>query len=141
VSQISPDPNIIALGIRQPWVELILRGLKTIEVRSQQTRIRGTIYLYAAKKTSDHPAARAAVAHHRLDLDRLPRGVIVGTVEIAESAPLEPTDAPAACLPPDALHGQYGWRLHAAHRFAEPLTIQFPPYGVWFYPWRRKAKS
>jgi len=47
----------IALGIQQPWVELILRGVKTLEIRSQPTRQRGTIYLYASKRPSALPAA------------------------------------------------------------------------------------
>ena len=44
-----PDPNLIALGIRQPWAELILRGVKTIEVRSRDTDVRGPIYIYATR--------------------------------------------------------------------------------------------
>lgn len=55
-----PDHELIALGVRQPWAELILRGVKTIEVRTVDTRQRGTIYLYASKKFTDHPAATAA---------------------------------------------------------------------------------
>jgi hypothetical protein len=136
-----PDPNIIALGIRQPWAELILRGIKTIEVRSQDTQVRGTIYIYASKKFSDHPAARAALERHDLEPDRLPRGVVVGTVEIADTGTLGPADATAACLPADALEQHYGWRLRNASRLAEPLLVRFLPYGVWFYPWRRKARA
>ena len=33
-----------ALGIKQPWVELILRGIKTLEIRSLATNVRGPIY-------------------------------------------------------------------------------------------------
>ncbi len=41
-----------ALSIRQPYAELILRGLKTIEYRSRPTRIIGErFYIYAAGKT------------------------------------------------------------------------------------------
>jgi hypothetical protein len=42
-----------ALSIRQPWAELILRGDKTVEYRSQPTKIRGRIYIYAAQGKSD----------------------------------------------------------------------------------------
>ncbi|WP_084604451.1 ASCH domain-containing protein [Desulfonatronum thioautotrophicum] len=41
------DPVQIALSIRQPWVELILPGHKTIEVRSWPTRHRGPLWLHA----------------------------------------------------------------------------------------------
>ena len=40
-----------ALSIRQPYAELILRGLKPIEFRSRPTRIIGErFYIYASKK-------------------------------------------------------------------------------------------
>ena len=40
-----------ALSIRQPYAELILRGIKTIEYRSRPTRILGErFYIYAAGK-------------------------------------------------------------------------------------------
>jgi hypothetical protein len=55
VTAFHPDAETVALGVRQPWIELILRGVKTIEVRSQDTRIRGTIYLYASKNSRISP--------------------------------------------------------------------------------------
>ena len=36
-----PRPRMRALSIRQPYAELILRGIKTIEYRSRRTRIIG----------------------------------------------------------------------------------------------------
>lgn len=40
-----------ALSIRQPWAELILRGIKTVEYRSRPTRILGErFHIYAAGK-------------------------------------------------------------------------------------------
>src|SRR5262245_14035781 len=43
-------PIMRALSIRQPWAELILRGIKTVEYRSRPTRIVGErFYIYAAK--------------------------------------------------------------------------------------------
>src|SRR6185503_2281537 len=39
-----------ALSIRQPWAELILRGVKTVEYRSRPTRVVGErFWLYAAR--------------------------------------------------------------------------------------------
>ena len=39
-----------ALFIRQPYAELILRGIKTVELRSRSTRIVGErFYIYACK--------------------------------------------------------------------------------------------
>ena len=94
-----PNPDILALGVRQPWAELILRGVKTIEVRSQNTRVRGPIYLYASKKFSNLTAAIDAAQDHGLDCLALPTGFLVGSVEIADSRPAKARDATAACVP------------------------------------------
>ena len=40
-----PNKELIALGVRQPWAELILRGIKTIEVRTLPTSIRGPVFI------------------------------------------------------------------------------------------------
>lgn len=133
-----PDPHLPALGIRQPWAELILRGIKTIEVRSQDTARRGPIYVYSSKKTDNRPAARLATEKFDLDLTALPTGVVVGVVTIADSRPTCADDEIASCVPADILEGCFGWHLRGPLRFAKPLDVTFLPYGVWFYPWRRK---
>ena len=132
------DRNRIALGIQQPWGELILRGVKTLEIRSQATQLRGRIYLYASKQSSALPAALEAAREHRLDLEVLPRGLLIGSVEIVESRPARDHDAAAACLPQELLANRHAWRFAAPQRFPEPLPVRFLPYGVWFYPFRRK---
>ena len=137
----TPDPDIIALGVRQPWVELILRRIKTIEVRSQNTQIRGTIYLYASKKISDLPAAAVAAEVHGLDLTGLPRGVLVGSIELVGTRPARARDATAACVPAALLEGQFAWELRNPRRFPRPLPVRFLPYGAWFYPFRRRDKK
>jgi len=133
------DSNVPALGIRQPWVELILRGIKTIEVRSLDTRVRGTIYLYAAKKLSQIPAALEAARHHGVDWPSLPVGLLVGTAELCLTRPATAGDARAACVPKAFLKQQFAWELRSPVRFARPTPVRFLPYGVWFYPFRRRG--
>ena len=133
-----PDPEILALGVRQPWVELILRGVKTIEVRSTDTRVRGTIYLYASKKFSELPAALDAARRHGLDGGMLPAGLLVGSVEICQTRPARPHDSAASCVPAALLKAQFAWELRNPVRFLHPLPVRFLPYGVWFYPFRRR---
>jgi hypothetical protein len=135
---IHPDRDMIALGIRQPWAELILRGVKTIEVRSQDTAQRGPIYVYASKKFADVPAADRAVKTHKLDVESLPRGLVLGTVDIVASRTCQPGDSEEACVPRSYLTGHFAWELANATRFEEPMTVRFLPYGVWFYPWKRR---
>ena len=135
---IHPDRDMIALGIRQPWAELILRGVKTIEVRSQDTAQRGPIYVYASKKFADIPAAKRAIEIYELDAESLPRGRSLGTGDIVASRPCQPSDSAATCVPRSYLTGQVAWELANATRFEEPMTVRFLPYGVWFYPWKRR---
>ena len=70
-----------ALSIRQPYAELILRGVKTIEYRSRPTRLIGQrFYIYAAKKwagVNGHPDQGIESAP-----GSLPTGLIVGTATI-----------------------------------------------------------
>ena len=137
-----PKKDMIALGIRQPWAELILRGIKTIEVRSTSTVVRGPIYIYASKKLADIPAATTAMKKHDLDPETLPKGVVVGTVEIIDCRSCRGSDTAAACVPRQYLKNRFAWHLDNARRLEEPLTVGFLPYGVWFYPWkRRKAET
>lgn len=136
-----PDRSRIALGIQQPWAELILRGIKTVEVRSLPTQIRGTIYLYASKKPSSLAAAHTACEAQRIDVDALPKGLLVGTVEILGSRPCTPADAAASCVPANLLTDQHAWVLGHPQRFREPLTVRFLPYGVWFYPFQRRGRA
>ena len=133
-----PDPEVLALGVRQPWVELILRGVKTIEVRSTDTRVRGTIYLYASKKFSQLPAALDAAQKHNLDGAALPTGLLVGSIEIFRTRAARSHDSAASCVPSALLKAQFAWELRNPVRFPRPLPVRFLPYGVWFYPFRRR---
>ena len=70
---------MFALSVRQPYVELILRGEKMCEYRSRPTSIRGTILLYAPK-TADVKND----AYEPLGGDDLTRGLVVGSVEVLD---------------------------------------------------------
>ncbi len=133
------DRDRIALGIQQPWAELILRGVKTVEIRSSDTRVRGPIYLYASRRPSARPDAAAASERQRLDLDLLPRGLLVGEAAIVGSRPVTPADAIDACVSAELAVGKFAWRLSAPRAFADPIPVTFLPYGVWFYPFKRKG--
>lgn len=133
------DRTRIALGIQQPWAELILRGVKTIEVRSQPTQVRGTIYLYTSKRPSPLEAAYLAAEQHQLDVSALPTGLLVGTIDVLDSRPCVPQDVQASCVPADLLVNRQAWILGHPRRFSSPQTVRFLPYGVWFYPFQRKG--
>ena len=138
---LDPDRNLLALGIRQPWAELILRGIKTLEIRTVPTTVRGIIYIYASKNLSDLPAAEIAVAEHGLHLPELPTNRIIGTVQITGCRPCTAADAAAALVPWEVLSGKQAWELTSPVRLAEPLAPRFRPYGIWFYPFRRRSQG
>ncbi|QDT16928.1 ASCH domain-containing protein [Alienimonas californiensis] len=137
----APDRDRIALGIRQPWCELILRGRKTLEIRTRPTEVRGTIYVYSAKKLSDLPELEVVLLREEVNPDPLPKGSLVGTVEIVGCRRATPEDAAASCVPPRELENRWAWELAHPIRFAEPVKPRFLPYGVWFYPFKRRSES
>ena len=133
----------LALAIRQPWAELILRCVKTLEVRTMPTQPRGPIYLYTSQKLADDPAALRAMKLHWLQAEELPLGVVVGTVEITGCRKSLPSDANAACLSRElsADYGGFVWEMANPQRLATPVRPKFLPYGIWFYPFRRKGTA
>jgi hypothetical protein len=89
------------LSIRQPWASLIIKGFKDVENRSWRTSIRGEIAVHASasKAEDDWEDAIITVAVIRAialseakewliktigEFDKLPRGAILGTVEITD---------------------------------------------------------
>jgi hypothetical protein len=106
----------LAISIRQPWAELIMRGVKTVEERSRPTKVRGRIYIYAS--LGRWPAADEAEWAEEFgidDIDGLPRGVLVGTVDLYD------------CL------GEK-WFLRAPERLTRPIKPERHPMPVWFRP-------
>ena len=104
-----------ALSIRQPFVEQILTGDKGIEYRSRRTHIRGRVYLYACKAPGDADS----YAEAGYEVDELPRGVLVGTVEVVD------------CTGED---GDFEWHLANPQRLRTPLAVEGMPQPGFFWP-------
>ncbi len=119
----------LALSVRQPMLELILRGRKTVEVRSRSTRVRERVLLYAPMTVHEHPAYSIA------EVDALPCGVVVGSVAIVGCRPLALSDARSAgCARFDAIAGLYAWLLEAPERWREKEwfhPMEHPQPGLW----------
>lgn len=96
-----------------------MRGVKPIEFRSRATKIRGRIYIYASLGRYSAQEEAQMMEKYRLDdlnCDDLPRGVIVGTVELHD------------CNGGD-------WYVRDPER---ATTLRAPtnhPQPVWFRPW------
>jgi hypothetical protein len=110
-----------ALSLRQPWAEEVMRGKKKIEYRSIPTNIRGRVYIYASlgRYTKADEAEFAAEVGY--DLDDLPRGKIVGTVEVVECVYVKK-------------HRDYEWKLIKPLRLPKPRKPRNKAQPVWFRP-------
>ena len=107
-----------AISIRQPYVELILRGTKTREYRSRPTNIRERVYLYAGLRPADSPASWRKLGKHPGDLST---GVIVGSVEITNCR----WDVRNAC---------YAYRLRNPRRLKTHLSAKNQPTPCFWRP-------
>jgi hypothetical protein len=109
-------PNL-ALSIRQPFVEQILRGTKRIKYRSVPTRIRGRVLIYSSlRPRHDLPSDWKRLGKQP---EELPLGVIVGSVEIW------------GCR---GKRGDYKWLLRKPRRLRTPWKPRKHPQPVWFHP-------
>lgn len=117
-----------ALSFHQPRAEQIMRGLKTMDVRTWQTAYRGPLAVHAAAERRD-----GRVRELGFEPDTLAYGALVGTVELSDIIPLDEAtyeahraehllDAPFPGEP------CYGWRFAHPRRFDPPLP----------YPGRRR---
>ena len=77
----------MALSIRQPWVDLILRGIKTVEVREWRVKRRGPFLIHAAW-ACDWRSVELFGYDSPLSL---PRGGLVGYAEIDDVFALDVT--------------------------------------------------
>ena len=107
-----------AISVRQPWVELILSGDKQTEYRSQPTRIRERVFLYASLRPADDEAAWGKIGKRP---GELPTRQIVGTVEIVDCV----WDANRRC---------YAYMLKAPKRLPKPLFPKNQPQPVFWCP-------
>jgi ASCH domain-containing protein len=123
-----------ALSVRQPWAELIILGHKTIEVRTKRTHLRERVFIYASKNRIE-PAEEARISQeYGIDVDELPRGVLVGTANIVGCLPLKEDDSQAACFQIAETHGFYAWLLARPHRAEELVKPKNQPHPMFFNP-------
>lgn len=111
------NSEIRAISIRQPYVELILRGLKRYEYRSRPTRIRGRVYIYASLRPGDEDGFRKLGKAP----GELPTGRIVGTVEVVGCRFF-------------SSRGCYGYELKNPKRLKKTLAPKKQPQPCWFFP-------
>ena len=109
-----------ALSIKQPYVEEIFRGLKTMEIRPKRCWIfNERFYIYAAKKPATGRGIAQRFARLGVEPDELPMGVIVGTAIITKCTRRGET---------------YRWHLADVRRLKRPRKPKNHPQPSWFDP-------
>ena len=150
---------MLALSIRQPYAELILRGIKTAELRSRSTSIVGErFYIYASKGrgasgkggpglalvqqvwSRDLSMGGPPVPQWMIELAEqvkliepdalLPTGVIVGSAVIEKVSRIT-TPHPN---PLPGGEGMYAWHLTDVERAKKLRKPSKHPQPVWFRP-------
>ena len=105
----------LALSIKQPFAEAILIGKKKVEFRSTRTkRLNERVYIYASQR----PREAAQFRRYRVQAD-VPRGVLVGTMEISHCT----WDG-----------SRWHWHLKNPQRLGRVLRTKRRAQPVWFRP-------
>jgi len=122
--------RVPAISIRQPWAELILRGKKTIEIRSWSPDYRGLLWLHAGSRSD--PEVEKSFGF--LDLFK---GGFVGSVVLSTVVPMDRHRWEVWRTKHLDLGnyraGLYAWLLSSPCRFEPPipgvgrLNLFFPP--------------
>lgn len=111
-----------ALTILQPHAEAIMRRKKLAEYRPGPTTVRGRIHIYASLERLDAEDEEAWLGEYDIDdvsSDELPRGVIIGTVDLCDC-----TEAGDVFM----------WHFMNPERVHELLAPKNKPMGIWFNP-------
>jgi len=140
---------MLALSIRQPFAELILRGIKSIEYRSRPTRVIGQrFYIYASKAgaRSQQTGNRSeGIWSRELEVPVADSPTLAQMVAIASAMRVFPMDLPTGVIVGSAVidrvtrdeesaGGLYRWHLtgvERAKRLRKPIGH---PQPVWFRP-------
>lgn len=113
-----------AISIKQPWADLIIEGMKSIETRTWKTNYRGLLGIHASKKVD-----RAQVPRPDNYMpERL--GALLGHVFLIDCRPMLPSDEKAARCP--YVPGKWAWiLLKPKEHDPEPMKGGL---GIWKVP-------
>ena len=107
--------GVKAVSIRQPWAELIIRGCKTLELRSWPINYRGPLLIHAGK-TIDRVAAQVL----NFDVNACVIGALIGVATVSDCRRFTEQDADilrrhGAYFGP-WVPGLYAWELRDVRR-------------------------
>lgn len=117
-----------ALSLHQPWASLVIAGAKLYETRSRRTHYRGLLAIHATSRDPVSTPQLAYLTHVLLgrNLDELPRGALLGTVEVTDcqsATDLRPTLSATEFALGGWEDGRFGWRLINPTPLAQPFPL------------------
>lgn len=143
--------NRRVLSMWQPWASLLVSGEKQIETRSWPTQYRGPILIHAGKAWGEeieaacsepyychsleklgfvhpHSTAQYTQSTHRKTWRDLPRGAIIGAVELIDVLPTEEL-IERGLMPREMAFGdyseaRYGWVCQRPVMFKTPIPCR-----------------
>ena len=121
-----------AISIKQPWAALVLKGLKTIEIRRWPTARRGRILIHAARVPDTRLEAKKHITPDLKPLTELTGGII-GSIELVHC--LAYRDLPAFVADQSRHYNEPSWYeapVLYGFTFADPLLLPFQAYPGWF---------
>lgn len=130
-----------AITLTQPWATLVAIGAKKIETRSWATDYRGPLAIHAAKGfpvaaravCTENYAIRATLRQAGIDVDELPRGVIVAVCRLVDCrrirGKVDEPRYPEVCFG-DYTPGRYAWILEDVRPVIPPVPAR-GALGLW----------
>ncbi|MEK7794267.1 MAG: ASCH domain-containing protein [Candidatus Hydrogenedentota bacterium] len=100
------------LSIRQPWAELLARGIKDVENRSWSTDYRGPLLIHAGQKIDEKALVQFAQRGIRF---RLATGAIIGAATLIDCTAERRSDWHQ--------EGKIGWYVADAKLFEAPIPL------------------
>jgi len=127
---------IKAISLKQPWATLVITGAKKYETRSWKTGHRGALAIHASRSFSaqlarlcqHEPFRSALLAAGYKKASELPRGVLLGTVELLEVCSTDDID-PRTLSATELAFGdfrprRFAFKLGDPARWKKPLAMQ-----------------
>jgi activating signal cointegrator 1 len=122
------------LSLWQPWASMVAWGIKQFETRSWSTQYRGVLLIHAAKHwtqsekdyCSRYPFAMEISERLGGAISDMPRGCIIGSVELVDILPTEWLTrlAERERAVGNFTAGRFAWKLVNARELATPIPVK-----------------
>jgi len=126
--------QVKVLSIQNPWASLVLKGLKSIELRTWRTRFRGIFYIHVTRQKPGSPPSTRALE----EINQFPVGSICGRATLTDvkrygtrfELHQDLYEHLVDCV--DYNYPLYGWRLVNIEILEKPIPAK-GRLGFWRY--------